>query len=94
MATENITPKNNWTLAKHATVAMRGSVSCQYDNLEYAITSTATAPAATLEGHFVAQRHTEPVTLSAGARLWTRLAPNRSSTTGGEPVGVLTLENA
>ena len=68
-------------------------MSCQYADIEIATTSGATAPAATIEGHFIKARHTEPVTLSAGHRLWWRIAPMRGGTTDGVPVGVYTIED-
>ena len=92
MATANGTPTSVWTLVKNATAKSEGSVSCQYVDLEYAITETATAPAASLEGHYVPARHTEPVDLKAGNRLWWRIAPARSGTTDGVPVGIYTID--
>ena len=93
MATANGTPTDAWSLVKHATVAAKGGVSCQYTDIEIVITATATAPAASLEGHFVHARHTEPVTLKAGNRLWWRIAPKRGGTADGSPVGVYTIED-
>lgn len=69
MPTANGTPTDAWTLVVNATAASKGGVSCQYTNIEIAITNTATAPSATFEGHFVNARHTEPVTLKTGNRL-------------------------
>ena len=93
MPTQNGTPTDAWTLVKNASVAAKGTVSCQYTDIEIAITTTATAPPATLEGHPVLARHTEPVTLKAGDRLWWRILPNRAGTADGAPVGVHTIEN-
>ena len=93
MPTANGTPTGAWTLAKAVTAASRGSVSCQFANIEIAITNSATAPAATFEGHPVAMGHTEPVTMKANDRLWWRLLPNtRAGTSEGAPVGVHTIE--
>ena len=91
MATGNGTPTDAWTLVATASVASKGGVSCQYTNIEIAITDTATAPPASLEGHFVGARKTEPVELSVNARLWWRIAPMRAGTSDGEPVGVYTI---
>ena len=93
MATQNGIPGNTWTLVINAAVAMKGGVSCQYTDIEIATTDNATAPAESIEGHFVHARKTEPVELSAGARLWWRNAPKRSGTSDGTPVGVYTLSN-
>ena len=91
MATANGTPTDAWSLVKHVTSAEKGGVSCRYTDIEIAVTETATAPAATLEGHFVKKRHTEPVELSAGARLWWRIAPMNAATSEGGPVGIYTI---
>ena len=93
MPTANGTPTDAWTLVKNASAAAKGGVSCQYVDIEIAINSSSTAPAATLEGHFVKARHTEPVTLKAGNRLWWRIAPMRGGTSDGAPVGVHTIED-
>ena len=61
MATANGTPTDAWSLVITATAAMEGGVSCQYVDIEIATTPNATAPAATIEGHYVPARHTEPV---------------------------------
>ena len=93
MATANGTPTTSWGLVQNASVAMKGSVSCQYTNIEIAITNTASAPSASIEGHFVAARHTEPVELQAGSRLWWRIAPMNAGTPDAAPTGVYTLTN-
>ena len=93
MATANGTPTDAWTLVKNASAAAKGGVSCQYVNIEIAITATATAPSADLEGHFIPARHTEPVTLKAGNRLWWRIAPMKAGTDDADPVGVYTIED-
>ena len=91
MATGNGTPTDAWTLVHTASAASKGGVSCQYTDIEIAITDTATAPPASLEGHFVHARKTEPVELSANARLWWRIAPMRAGTDDAAPVGVHTI---
>ena len=89
MATANGTPTDAWSQALQASADSSGSVSCRWTDLEIAITTSSTAPAADFEGHFVPARHSEPVTLKANARLWWRIAPTAQP---GSPTGIYTID--
>ena len=92
MPTANGTPASEWSLVLNAdTSDMRGGIGSRFHNIEWATTSTASAPADSLEGHFVAAGRTEPCTLSRGHRLWWRVARNTASETA---TGVYTFEEA
>ena len=93
MATANFTPTHAWGQILQASADMEGGVSCRWADMEIATNRSATAPAESVEGHFVPRRHTEPVKLKSGDRLWGRIANTVDDGTSDAPAtGVHTFQ--